>query len=155
MGPLSTSPHMGRAEVAAVVGRVLQEFGAYCLEDVVSLIKDDDGRAHILNVLQSDACRSAAAQASAHGSAPVAHVTLSITVSPPPPPPINVVLQVAVPMVPTADVGTATESCSTRTAQAQTAPQLVWRHDSSADRHDSSQHGGSQYDDGGHYFYGG
>ena len=112
---------MGRAEVAAVVGHMLQECGAFRLEDIICLIEDDDGRAHMLDVLRSDACRIAAAQTSAHGSAPTANVLLHVTVSAPPPPPINVSLQVAVPRVPTADVGTATERCRTRAAQAQTA----------------------------------
>ena len=114
---------MGRAEVGAVVGHVLQECGAHCLKDIIDLLEDDDGRAHILSVVRSEACRIAAAQASAHDSAPVvqANVTLCVAVSAPPPPPINVMLQVVVPRATTADVGSATDRCRTRTAQAQTA----------------------------------
>ena len=45
--------------------------------------------------------------------------------APPPPPPVNVVLQVAVPAVPTVTVGTETASCRMRNAQAQTARSLA------------------------------
>jgi hypothetical protein len=112
---------MGRAELAAVVQHVLKECGASCLKDVCDLLEDEDGRADIISVLKSDACHAAAAQAD---SAPaLSTVTLHVTVSAPPPPPpsIKVVMQITVPKPSTADVGSATDRCRMRTAQAQTA----------------------------------
>ena len=116
---------MGRAELAAVVQHVLKECGASCLKDVCDLLEDEDGRADIISVLKSDACHAAAAQAD---SAPaLSTVTLHVTVSAPPPPPpsIKVVMQITVPKPSTADVGSATDRCRMRTAQAQTARSLM------------------------------
>ena len=116
---------MGRAELAAVIQHVLKECGASCLKDVCDLLEDEHGRANIISVLKSDACHAAAAQAD---SAPaLSTVTLHVTVSAPPPPPpsIKVVMQIAVPKPSTADVGSATDRCRMRTAQAQTARSLM------------------------------
>lgn len=117
---------MGRSEVAAVVQHVLQQCGAGCLKDIADLLECDDGRAHILNVLRSDACCAAAAQAPVDAEAVT--VTLRIDVEPlapppppPPPPTVNAALQVTFPAVPLATVGTTTDSVSIRNAQAQTA----------------------------------
>ena len=115
---------MGRAEVAAVVQHVLQQCGASCLIDIADLIEDDDGRAHILSVLRSDACRAAAAQAPVNTKA--VNVTLQVTVPlapPPPPPTATAAVQVAFAAVPTATVGIATDN-SVRNAKVQTARSL-------------------------------
>ena len=126
-----------------------------CLKDIIDLLEDDDGRAHILSVVRSEACRIAAAQASAHDSAPVvqANVTLCVAVSAPPPPPINVMLQVVVPRATTADVGSRNRQVQNTHGAGSDSVQLVWHHNGSADRCDGSQHGGSRYDDGGHCFF--
>ena len=93
------------------------------VDDFAALINDENGAQWFL-----DACRAAAAQPPPPvNAAPpvVVHVMLQVAVPPqPPPPPINLVLQVAVPAVATATVGTTTDRCSTRTAQAQTARSL-------------------------------
>ena len=117
---------MSRAvEVVAVVQHVLYECGARCLKDIADLIEDEDGRAHIVSVLRSDACRTAAAQAPVNTNA--VNVTLRVTVPlapPPPPPTVQFTLQVDAPAVPTTTVGTATDSFSMRNAQSQTAQWL-------------------------------
>ena len=117
---------MSRAEVVAVVQHVLYECGARCLKDIADLIEDEDGRAHILSVLRSDACHATAMQAPVNTAA--VNVTLQVTVPlapPPPPPTVNLMqLQVDAPAVPTTTVGTATDSFSMRNAQSQTAQWL-------------------------------
>ena len=116
---------MSRAEVVAVVQHVLYECGARCLKDIADLIEDEDGRAHILSVLRSDACHATAMQAPVNTAA--VNVTLQVTVSlapPPPPPTVNLMLQVDAPAVPTTTVGTTTDSFSMRNAQSQTAQWL-------------------------------
>ena len=116
---------MSRAEVVAVVQHVLYECGARCLKDIADLIEDEDGRAHIVSVLRSDACRTAAAQAPVNTNA--VNVTLRVTVPlapPPPPPTVHFTLQVDAPAVPTTTVGTTTDSFSMRNAQSQTAQWL-------------------------------
>ena len=116
---------MSRAEVVAVVQHVLYECGARCLKDIADLIEDEDGRAPIVSVLRSYACRTVAAQAPVNTNA--VNVTLRVTVPPAPPPPpptVHFTLQVAAPAVPTTTVGTTTDSFSMRNAQSQTAQWL-------------------------------
>ena len=149
---------MSRAEVVAVVQHVLYECGARCLKDIADLIEDEDGRAHILSVLRSDACHATAMQAPVNTAA--VNVTLQVTVPlapPPPPPTVNLMqLQVDAPAVPTTTAGTATDSFSMRNAQSQTAQWLYGT--TLAVQTDAATHsmvdGSSQYDDGGRTWHG-
>ena len=68
-------------EVAAVVQHVLERCGAWRrLHDLADQIEDEDGRAGILSLLRSDACRAAAQAAAALDRAPAATVNVTLRV---------------------------------------------------------------------------
>ena len=102
-----------------MLDQVVQQCGVWTVAEFSALIEDDSDAADFLK-----RCRAAAAQPPPPVvAAPAVNVTLQVTMPPPPPPPpptVNVVLQVAVPAVPTATVGIVTDSFAKRNAQAQT-----------------------------------
>jgi len=111
-----------RGEVVAALHHVVHKCGARDLDDVVALLKEDAGRDYVLQLLESDECRTAAAAATAFSDVPMppVNVVLRVAAPPPPPPFVKAVLQIKVPRVPVAVAGTMTD-CRTRSVKLQTA----------------------------------
>jgi hypothetical protein len=113
---------MSRAQTIALVDRVLYLCGVGNAAGFAELVSHEDGKRHFVEM-----CCAAAAQPPPPpvNMAPVVNVALQVVVPPPPPPPppvtVSVALQVDVPAVLTATVGTQTNSCRGRNAQSQTA----------------------------------
>jgi hypothetical protein len=114
-----------RGEVVAALHHVVHKCGARDLEDVIALLKEDAGRDYLLQLLESDECRTAAAAATAFSDVPMppVNVVLRVAAPPPPPPIVKAVLLIRVPRVPVAAAGTMTD-CRTQHAQSQTARRL-------------------------------
>ena len=105
-----------------MLGLQLNLCGIYSVTDLVEHLRTDPNA--LATLLDGEYTHTLLATTTVMADVETQADVLQVT-APPPPPPVNVVLQVAVPAVPTVTVGTETASCRMRNAQAQTARSLA------------------------------
>ena len=105
-----------------MLGLQLNLCGIYSVADLVGHLRTDPNA--LATLLDAEYTHTPLATTTVMADAETQADVLQVA-APPLPPPVNVVLQVAVPAVPTVTVGTETASCRMRNAQAQTARSLA------------------------------
>jgi hypothetical protein len=118
--------HARRAETIALLDQVLEQCGVWTTDDFATIINDEYCASSFLASCRATVAVPRAAAFDAPAAAAVrsrCFRSLQVAV-PPPPPTVTVVLQIAVPRVPTTETGTLTANCRTRDATAQTARRL-------------------------------